>query len=252
MWGYVCGTHSKPIEAHNEKFVEQIDVWEVNNSKIITWINNSVENSIDMQLAKYDTVKEVWDHLERLYTQSNFAKQYQLEMDVRSLNQKEMSIQEFYSAMTNLWDQGNILHRSPLPSVDSVVSELLAEEVRHKSRVMKGLLPSPNPSIFAAHSRPLYNPSHKNQSRPNSKVTTPNECNFYHQSGHWKAQCPLLVYKQAQSGPRGPPFPPPQYHQRPSRQSPLPNVTVVAMPPSDAVSSGSTSSSKSTTDSLLF
>ena len=29
--------------------------------------------------------------------------------------------------------RGSILHRSPLPSVDSVVSELLAEEIRLKS-----------------------------------------------------------------------------------------------------------------------
>jgi len=119
-------------------------------------------------LAKYKTTKEVWDHLQRLFTQSNFAKQYQLENDIRALHQKNMSIQEFYSAMTDLWDQlaltesaelkacgayierreqqrlvqfltalrsdfeglrGSILHRSPLPSVDSVVSELLAEEI---------------------------------------------------------------------------------------------------------------------------
>jgi len=37
--------------------------------------------------------------------QSNFAKQYQLENDIRALHQKTTSIQEFYSAMTYLWDQ---------------------------------------------------------------------------------------------------------------------------------------------------
>jgi hypothetical protein len=80
-----------------------------------------------------------------------------------------MSIQEFYYAMTDLWDQlaltesaelkicgayikrkeqqrlvqfltalrndfeglrGSILYCSPLPSIDSVVNELLAEEIR--------------------------------------------------------------------------------------------------------------------------
>jgi len=80
-----------------------------------------------------------------------------------------MSIQEFYYAMTDLWDQlaltesaelkvcgayikrkeqqrlvqfstalrndferlrGSILHCSPLPSVDSIINELLAEEIR--------------------------------------------------------------------------------------------------------------------------
>ena len=41
--------------------------------KIITWINNSIDNSIDIQLVKYKTTKKIWEHLKRLYTQSNFA-----------------------------------------------------------------------------------------------------------------------------------------------------------------------------------
>ena len=94
-----------------------------------------------------------------------------------------MSIQEFYSAMTDLWDQlafiesaelkacgayierreqqrlvqfltalrndfeglrGSIMHRSPLPSIDSVVSELLAEEIRLQSYSEKGILSTSN------------------------------------------------------------------------------------------------------------
>ena len=47
-----------------------IDTWEANNAKIITWINNFVEHSIGIQLVKYETTKEVCDHLQRLFTQS--------------------------------------------------------------------------------------------------------------------------------------------------------------------------------------
>jgi hypothetical protein len=95
-----------------------------------------------------------------------------------------MSIQEFYYAMTDLWDQlaltelvelkacgayikrreqqrliqfltalrndfeglkGSILHRSPLSSVDSVVSELLAEEIHLQSYSEKEILSTSNP-----------------------------------------------------------------------------------------------------------
>ena len=88
-----------------------------------------------------------------------------MEINIRALQQRNMSVHEFYSAMTNLWDQltlielnelkacdayinrrgkqrlvkflialhsdfegvrGSVLHRSPLPSIDSVVSKLLA------------------------------------------------------------------------------------------------------------------------------
>ena len=147
-------------------------------------------------MAKYEITKEVWDHLERLFTQSNFAKQYQLENDIRARHQKNMSIQEFYSAMTDLWDQlaltelaelkacgayierreqqrlvqfltafcsdfeglrGSILHHSPLPCVDSVVSELLTKEIHLQSYSEKEILSASNPSILAVPSRPFSN-----------------------------------------------------------------------------------------------
>jgi hypothetical protein len=81
IWGYVSRTYVVP--KNNEEGDDAlIDAWKANNAKIITWINNSVELSIGTQLAKYETTKDVWDHLQRLFTQSNFAKQYQLENDI--------------------------------------------------------------------------------------------------------------------------------------------------------------------------
>jgi hypothetical protein len=80
-WGYVSGTYMI-LKNTEEGDTASIDAWEANNAKIITWINNSVEYFIGTQLVKYETAKEVWDHLQRLFTQSNFAKQYQLENDI--------------------------------------------------------------------------------------------------------------------------------------------------------------------------
>ena len=50
--------------------------------RIITWMSNSFEHSMGAHLALYETTKEVWDHLQRLYTLSKFAKRYQLEIDI--------------------------------------------------------------------------------------------------------------------------------------------------------------------------
>jgi hypothetical protein len=104
MCGYISGTSVKLMNI-DEGYVVLIDVWEANNAKIIFWINNSVEHSIGTQLVKYETTNKVWNHLQRLFTQSKFAKQYQLENDMRALHQKNMNIHEFYFAMTDLWDQ---------------------------------------------------------------------------------------------------------------------------------------------------
>jgi len=73
MWVYVSRTYMIPKNIE-EGDATLIDTWETNNAKIITWINNFVEHSIGTQLAKYETTKKVWDHLQKLFTQSNFAK----------------------------------------------------------------------------------------------------------------------------------------------------------------------------------
>jgi hypothetical protein len=148
-------------------------------------------------------------------------RQYQLENDIRALHQKNMSIQEFYYVMTNLWNQlalteltelkaygayierreqqrlvqflialhsdfeglrGSILHCSPLPSVDSVVSELLAEEIHLQSYSEKGILSASNPSVLAVPSKPLSNHQNKSYTRVGF-----DECSFCKQKGHWNA-----------------------------------------------------------------
>ena len=74
MQSYVNGDFKKPKNEIVENCTDLLDIWEANNSKVITWINNSVAPSIGMQLAKNEYKKKVWDHLARLYTQFNFEK----------------------------------------------------------------------------------------------------------------------------------------------------------------------------------
>ncbi|XP_070679424.1 uncharacterized protein [Malus domestica] len=195
----------------------------MNNSKIITWINNSVDLTIGMQLAKFSTCKEVWDHLAKLYTKANFAKRYQLEMEIRAIQQGDKSIQVFYNEMTNLWDQlaltepkglgivelycqyreeqrlvqflmplrdefetlrSSILHRTHLPSVDSVLNELQVEEVCVQLHRLSSSLS--NTSALAAAIGP----------RPRNKTgVAMDECSYCKGKGHWKSQCPELSQK---------------------------------------------------------
>jgi hypothetical protein len=83
--------------------------------------------------------------------------------------------------------RGSILNRSPLPSVYSIVSELLAEEIRLQSYSEKRILSASNPSVLAVPSKPFSN----NQNKPYTRVGF-DECSFCKQKGHWKAQCSKL------------------------------------------------------------
>ncbi|CAJ2674413.1 unnamed protein product [Trifolium pratense] len=112
MWSYIDGTSVKPMDRKDvDKYAEALKTWNKNNSKVITWINNSVSQSIGMQLAKFDTAQEVWEHLKRLYEQSNFAKR-----EEQRLVQLLMALRDDFEGL-----RGAILHRIPLPKVDSVI-----------------------------------------------------------------------------------------------------------------------------------
>ena len=53
--------------------------------------------------------------------------------------------------------RGSVLHRSPLLSIDSIVSELLAGEIHLKSHAEKGILSTLNPSVLAIPSKSSSN-----------------------------------------------------------------------------------------------
>ncbi|XP_068640145.1 uncharacterized protein [Aristolochia californica] len=207
-------------EPTSTDFIKENKKWLTDNAKIITWINNSVDPSISLQLLKYETAKEIWDYLETLYEQTNFAKRYQIETELRSAKQGNRTIQEFYSFMTPLWDQlymmdppsfrklpeytracddrkltdflmafhsdfelirGSMIHRAPLPTLSAAVSELLAEETRLRSL---GGLSSSKTSSPDMSQCPSLQSNNKNQG--NFKPPQHHASSRQHQ-GHFKS-----------------------------------------------------------------
>jgi len=73
----------------------------------------------------------------------------------------------------------SILHRSPLPSVDSVVNKLLAEEICLQSYSEKEILYASNPYVLAVTSKSFSN----HQNKPYTRVGF-DKCSFCKQKGH--------------------------------------------------------------------
>ena len=48
MHGYIIKIYANLWMKRIKNYVEQLDVWEVSNLKIITWINNSIDNLLDI------------------------------------------------------------------------------------------------------------------------------------------------------------------------------------------------------------
>ena len=88
---------------------------------------------------------------------------------------------QFLTALRSNFEglRGSILHRSPLPSIDSVVSKLLADEIRLQSYSEKKILSALNPSVLAVPSKPFFN----HQNKPDTRVGF-DEYSFCKQKGH--------------------------------------------------------------------
>ncbi|XP_039688543.1 uncharacterized protein [Medicago truncatula] len=125
----------------------------------------------------------LWDQLALM--ESNQLKAVKAYIDQR----EEQRLVWFLMALRDDFEglRGGILHRIRLPNVESVVSELLAKEIRLKTHSImsnKGILSTPS-SVFAV--------APAQRGKPQGRVAIGNdECAFCKEKGHWKAQCPKL------------------------------------------------------------
>jgi hypothetical protein len=166
------------------------------------------------------SIQEFYSVNEDLWNQLTLIESAELKACGAYIERREQQqLVQFLTALRNDFEglRGSILHRSQLPSVDSVVSELLAEEIRLQSYYEKGILSASNPSVLAVPSKPFSNHQNKSYTRVGF-----DECSFCNQKGHWKAQCPKLRHQnqawkpdnQSQSNAHRPPqgYKPPHHN----------------------------------------
>ncbi|OMO98638.1 hypothetical protein CCACVL1_04141 [Corchorus capsularis] len=191
LWGYVDGTIVEP-DSTNTEYAKLKKEWETYNARILSWMNNAVEPSIGMHLAKFKTAKEVWDYLSNLYVQSNFAKRYELEKVIRSEGQKDRSIQDFYNFMNGVWDQLDMMDP---PELSSIAAYLKLREEQKTCSILDGTalktptLPIVNTQAVLMASSQLR-PTNMNSLVRGTQRIAIDECGYCHEKGHWKKDCP--------------------------------------------------------------
>jgi gag-polypeptide of LTR copia-type/Zinc knuckle len=222
LWKYTMGDRSCPQisttdltdQIKKADWKNKVDQWEVENSKIMTWIANTVDHSISMQFSRFETAKAIWDFLSNRYNQTNFYLKYKLEMDIRNLKQQlNQSFSDFHLQMSVIWDQlalmepkwtvdaelyeqyreetrlvqflmalrddfegirSSLFYRTPLPTIDSALGELIAEETR------KGTTISPKPIEPSVFSTPPWKTKNLSQI----------QCHYCKEFGHLVKDCP--------------------------------------------------------------
>ncbi|WOH12602.1 hypothetical protein DCAR_0832108 [Daucus carota subsp. sativus] len=203
LWRYVNGDFTIPTKEKDEtdsKFKDRIEEWDVKNHQAITFFRNSSVSKINLQFGNYDTAKEIWDLLASRYTTSDLSHQYQIMnflsqiqsfWDQLTLSEPkwlhtedatlyhtyrdQQRLIQFLMALTQDFEpvRAALLHRVPLPSLESSVTELISEE----TRLGIGKINSMTDTVLAV---------------PPVSTSDKPFCRFCRQSGHVTKDCVAL------------------------------------------------------------
>lgn len=71
--------------------------WERCNSMVISWIIHAVTNEIAESIVYCSTAQDIWKELEQRFGKSNVAKVYQIQRDLCSVSQGNLSITSYFT-----------------------------------------------------------------------------------------------------------------------------------------------------------
>ena len=88
----------------------------------MTWILNSVEPHLVLNLRAYKTAAAMWNYLNTVYNQDNSARHFQLEYEMANFTQGDLSIEEYFSGFRTLWtDYSDIVYANvPIAALSTV------------------------------------------------------------------------------------------------------------------------------------
>jgi hypothetical protein len=115
----------------DETYADKLEEWDSKNHQIITWFRNTSIQSIHLQFGRFETAKEVWDHLKQRYTISDLSHQYQLLKDLSTLKQQsDQPVYEFLGQMEVIWNQLASCEPSPKDATDLKTYETHRNRIR--------------------------------------------------------------------------------------------------------------------------
>ncbi|XP_022848803.1 uncharacterized protein LOC111371127 [Olea europaea var. sylvestris] len=93
--GYVTGTTIKPDESD-----PTYATWDAQNSMVMAWIVNSMEEDIRESYLYYSTTKELWDALTVAFSDlENSAQLFEFRNKARNLRQGDLDVRQYYNSL---------------------------------------------------------------------------------------------------------------------------------------------------------
>ena len=97
--GYLTGDVKAP-----EISYPSYGVWDAENSMIMAWLVNSMNEDIGANYMCYSTAKELWDNVSQMYSDyGNQSQIYELQLALGDIRQGDYSITKYFNTLKRLW-----------------------------------------------------------------------------------------------------------------------------------------------------
>ena len=97
--GYITGEVTAP--ATNDP---NYAVWDAENSMIMTWLVNSMDDEIGPNYLCYPTVKDLWDNVSHMYSDlGNQSQVYEIQLKLGEIRQGSETVTRYFNTLKRLW-----------------------------------------------------------------------------------------------------------------------------------------------------
>ena len=77
--------------------------WDAENSMVMMWLVNSMDEEINSNYMCYPTAKEFWDNVNQMYSDlGNQSQKYELTLKLRDIRQGEDSITKYFNSLKRI------------------------------------------------------------------------------------------------------------------------------------------------------
>lgn len=118
---FITGTISQPTDQEDPLF----DLFERCNDMVVSWLQNSISNSIRSSIAFVDSARDIWLDLQDRFSHQNGPRIYQLRKSLANLSQETDPVSVYYGKLKTLWDETLIY--DPIPSCSCGTMKTISE-----------------------------------------------------------------------------------------------------------------------------
>ena len=112
--------------------------WKTENSMVMSWLINSMNDDIGENFLLYETATEIWEAAKETYSSNdNTSELFGIESILHDLQQRELNVTQYFNSLMRHWQQLDVFEKHKWTCTKD---EALYKEIVEQKRVFKFLL----------------------------------------------------------------------------------------------------------------